>query len=235
MSQREVRSWSPLWLEYSGLPQHLAEKTRGGPAWTVFKKIVELDCDRNTAPGTVEISLLELEQRCGVAPDKIRKLAPALRKLKLLAFFLPDNDEEAALFRVVTPLKTPIDSAAIRAQEPHLFETGGTYFRYVDDFQAETADELPASDPHLKAVVDLYFDVVGLKMNVFILDELRMLPQKFEMDEIRRVFARARKNEIRSLRWVIQELVRQRKKHEDAPKPAETTPFASNGDDQLPF
>jgi hypothetical protein len=235
MPPKEARTWSPLWLEYSGLPQFLTEKTRGGPAWLFFKKIVELDCERNSAPGTIELSLQELELRTGISPEKARRAAPVLRKLKLLAFFLPDNDEEAALFRVVTPLPTPRTPAEIRTSLPHLFEQGGQYFRYVDDCVAASEDELPASDPDLKAVVDLYFDVVGLKMNVFILDELRMLPQKFSMHEIRGAFARARKNEIHSLRWVIQELVRRHKKTEDAPKPAENAMFAGNHDDSIKF
>jgi len=243
---REARAWSPLWLECSGLPELLAEKTRGTHGWVLFKKVVELDCERNSAPGTVEISLDELEERTGLAPDKARKAAIVLRKLKLLAFFLPDNNEEAALFRVVTPLQTPQSPEVIREKNSHLFEQGGGYFRYFDDCAVAGDDDLPSNDPDLKAVVDLYFDVVGLKMNVFILDELRMLPQKFPMDEIRRVFGRARKNEIRSLRWVMQELVRRHKKAEDAPPPpalpaAESTDgaqiplFSGNEDDDINF
>lgn len=235
MPKREQRAWSPLWLEFSGLPALLAEKTRGPVGWLMFKKIIELDCERNSAPGTVEISLEELELRSGAAASKLRKAAPALRKLKLLAFFLPDNDEEAALFRVVTPLETPVSPEQIRAAEPHLFEEAELYFRYFDDCAAADQDELPVDDNDLKKVVDLYFDVVGLKMNVFILDELRMLPQKFTMDEIRAGFSRARKNEIRSLRWVIQDLVRRRKKTEDAPKSAEIPLFTGKEEDSIKY
>lgn len=220
MAAKEPRCWSPLWLEFSGLPRFLSEKCRGPAGWLLFKKIVELDCERNSAPGTVEISLKELEERCGVSPDKARKAAEVLRKQKLLAFFLPDNDEESGLFRVVTPLQTPVAPEALRQAQPHLFEQAEVRFRYVDDcVDTGDSDAAPYSDPHLKTVVDLYFDVVGLKMNVFILDELRMLPQKFSMAEIQSAFSRARKNEIRSLRWVIQELVRRKKKNEDAPSP----------------
>ena len=235
MALKEAKVWSPYWLEYSGLPQFLAEKSRGGPAWLVFKKIVELDCERNSAPGTVEISVQELEIRTGLSSEKLRKAAPLLRKLKLIAFFLPDNDEEAALFRVVTPLATPRSAEEIRKTHTHVFAQGGEYFRYIDDCIEAADDALPASDPDLKAVVDLYFDVVGLKMNVFILDELRMLPQKFSMQEIRSAFSRARKNEIRSLRWVIQELVRRRKKTEDAPQPAQNPLLTGNQEDSITF
>lgn len=212
MSRKEARVWAPLWLECSGLPQLLGEKIKGGSGWPLFKKIVELDCERNSMPGTVEISLEDLERRCGVKPDTARKTAEKLRKLKLIACFLPDNDEEAALFRIVTPLVTPRTPDEIRSEDKHLFEHGSEYFRYYDDCAAQSEDELATSTPELKEVVDLYFDVIGLKMNVFILDELRMLPQRFTMAEVRSVFRRAQKNEIRSLHWVMQELVRRRKK-----------------------
>ncbi len=224
MSGREVRVWSPLWLECSGLPQLLSQTVKGGAGWPLFKKIVELDCERNSMPGTVEISLEELERRCGVGPALARRTAEKLRKLKLIACFLPDNDEEAALFRVVTPLITPKSPEVIRAQDAHLFEHGSEYFRYFDDCAKVTDNELQTDSPDLKEVVDLYFDVIGLKMNVFILDELRMLPQRFTMAEIRSVFRRAQKNEIRSLHWVMQELVRRRKKAGEPLDINKTTP-----------
>lgn len=237
MSLKEDRTWAPLWLELSGLPQLLSQKIKGGSGWPVFKKIVELDCDRNTAPGTVEISLEELSERCGVSPDGIRKAALALRKLKLLACFLPDNDEEAALFRVVTPLHTPRTVEEIREANPRFFESGAGYCRYVDDCTAISNSELPADLSELREVVDLYFDVVGLKMNAFILDELRMLPQRFTMDEIRRVFRTARKNEIRSLHWVMQELVRRRSKSEEVKSPVESFKPETNSNEssEIPF
>lgn len=238
MKSRDARVWSPLWLECSGLPELLTEKVKGGAGWILFKKIVELDCEKNSAPSTVEISLEELQKRCGVTPDKVRKAVPALRKLKMIACFVPDNDEEAALFRVVTPLETPRPAEEIKKNDAHLFEHGGDHFRYHDDCVSSHEDELPANDPDLKAVVDLYFDVVGLKMNVFILDELRMLPQRFTMQEIRSVFNQARKNEIRSLHWVMKELVRRRKKSAEVPESkevAQTPLFAGNDDSSMKF
>ena len=81
------------------------------------------------------------------------------------------------------------------------------------------------NDPDLRQTVDLYFDVIGLKMNAFILDELRMLPQRFKMQEIQSVFRMARKNEIRSLNWVIRELVRRRSKQEPSPENLTQKPF----------
>jgi len=235
MSKREVRTTSPLWLELSGLPGLLSIKTKGLAGWMLFKKITELDCERNNAPGTVEISLGELERRTGISPDAARKIAVVLRKLKMLASFLPDNDEEAALFRIVTPLNTPTSAEEIRSANPHLFEQGLEHFRYVDDSVPVIENEISPDDADLKEVVDLYFDVIGLKMNAFILDELRMLPQRFSMTEIRNVFRRARKNEIRSLHWVMQELVRLRAKAGPPPEPAQTPLLAVKDNDTFNF
>jgi len=235
MSRREVRTTSPLWLELSGLPALLSKKTKGSAGWLLFKKISELDCERNTAPGTVEIPLGELENRTGISSDAARKVALSLRKLKILASFLPDNDEEAALFRIITPLITPISAEEIRNANPRLFEQGLEYFRYVDDCVAISENEISADNTDLKEVVDLYFDGIGLKMNAFILDELRMLPQRFSMPEVRNVFRRARKNEIRSLHWVIQELVRSRTKKGPPVEPAQTPLLSGKEEDTFNF
>ena len=66
----------------------------------------------------------------------------------------------------------------------------------------------------LQEIVDLYFNAVGLKMNAFVLDELRLLRQQFPIEQVRKVFRRAQVNEIRSLHWILRELVRARKKDE---------------------
>ena len=56
---------SPEWLELSGLPELLNTKSRMG-TWSVFKKIVELDCAKNSIPGIVEISASELSEMVGI-------------------------------------------------------------------------------------------------------------------------------------------------------------------------
>jgi len=205
----EQKTWGPLWLELSGLPQLLAEKVKGG--WPLFKKIVELDCGTNPFPGIVEIPLTELGQRCGLSPEAIRRAVSGLRKLELITSYLPDNDEEEALFRVRVPLKTPRTPAELRSLYPGLFGAEGHYFRYAEaETPAAEADE--SEDAILKEIVDLYFNTVGMKMNAFILDELRLIRQRFPIDMVRRTFRRASQNDIHSLQWVVRELIRQKRK-----------------------
>jgi hypothetical protein len=210
----ESRAWSPLWLEYSGLPQLLAEKIRGGSGWPVFKKVVELDCATNAEPGTVEVTLTEIADRTGVPAPTVRKTLLALRKLKLIAVFIPDHDEEAALIKLRTPLQTPISVQQIKDTQARLFADTPQHFRYVDEYQPSDDDAAPA-DPLLQEIVDLYFNAVGLKMNAFVLDELRLVRQRFPAEMVRRTFRRAQQNEIRSLHWVVQELVKQKKKTDE--------------------
>jgi hypothetical protein len=210
----ELRSWSPLWLEYSGLPQLLAEKIKGGAGWPLLKKIVELDCTTNAEPGTIEVTLVELGQRTGFAPPTVRKSLLSLRKLKLIAVFLPDDDEEVALIKLRTPLQTPVAVQQIKDAHTRLFADTPQHFRYVDDYEP-TTEETAATDPLLQEIVDLYFNAVGLKMNAFVLDELRLVRQRFPAEMVRRTFRRAQQNEIRSLHWVVQELVRQKSKTDE--------------------
>lgn len=207
----EPRVSAPLWLELSGLPGLLASKIRGGAGWPVFRKIVEMDCDANSRPDTVEVTVDELSLRTGVPAEAVRRALQALRKQKLLACFLPDSDEEAALFRVRMPLPTPLTVEEIRAKWPSLFPDG-CVFRYAAGGDADPS-EPESEDPLLQEVVDLYFNTVGLKMNAFILDELRLLRQRFPIEQVRRQFRRAQQNEIHALSWVVKELVRGNRKH----------------------
>jgi hypothetical protein len=213
----EQKTKAPLWLEFSGLPQLLAEKVRGGIGWALFKKIVELDCEANPEPGTVEITLAELSARCGASPATAHKALLAMRRLKLVACFLPESEEEVALLRVRAPLQTPLSIDRIKAAHPRLFLDTPQYFRYVDEYQPEPEDS--AADPDLQEIVDLYFNTVGVKMNAFILDELRLIRNRFPIDQVRRTFRRAIQNEIHSLHWVVKELIRLKKtSDEENPK-----------------
>jgi DNA-binding Lrp family transcriptional regulator len=207
----EQKAWAPLWLEFSGLPQLLASKVRGGAGWPLFKKIVELDCAANPQPGVVEIAIVDLAERTGLSPEVIRRTVATLRKLDLVLCFLPDNDEEAALFRVKVPLATPRPPSEIRQLHPELFGPEGHYFRYVDSAEADQEQQDDSEDLLLKEIVDLYLNIIGVKMNAFILDELRLIRQRFPIEMIRRTFRRAAANEIHSLGWVVRELIRQKR------------------------
>ena len=207
----EINATFPLWLEYSGLPEFINTKIRGG-AWSVFKKIVEEDCAKNLKPGIVEISVEQLSLRTGLQQEVIERIAEKLRQKKIMVTFLPDNPFETALFQVRTPINTPVEPKEIRSKHRDVFPSGRDFFRYYD-----APLEISDRDETLKEIVDLYFNCLGLKMNTFILDELNLIRHRFPLTKIRQIFDRAKRHNIPSLKWVIKELFRE-KKHGDAGK-----------------
>ncbi len=202
----ELRAESPLWVEFSGLPEFVNAKIRKG-TWSIFKKVMELDCAANVEPGVVEISLDELADRTGLAAKIVERCLIGLRRKNLLACFVPDNTAEKALLRIIIPLNTPIAPEDVKKQHPNLFPPGDDFFRYADEHLPT-----PEDDATLQEIIDLYFNSLGLKMNLFILDELRLIRQRFKLSDIKKVFRAAKYHEIKSLRWVMHRLFSGRKK-----------------------
>ena len=202
----EQRAEFPLWLELCGLPQYVYEKVRKD-AWIIFKKVVELDCFANIDPGIIEISLNELANRTGLPGETVGKCLLALKKKKLISCFIPDNAEEKALIRVALPLPTPIAPKDLKKQRTDIFPPGKDFFRYADQ-----RTPIPQDDATLSEIVDLYYNSIGLKMNFFILDELRLMRQRFELSDIKKTFETARQIGGKNLNWVMRQLLAGSKK-----------------------
>lgn len=201
----DSREQSAEWLEFSGLPAEM-NKARAG-AWSVFKKIVELDCRRHRQPDAVEISLGELAERCGMEWEKIAKIAEALTKRKWLACFIPDNPDEAGLFQVRAPIKTPksAEEVARTAADPYMRDA--TAFRYL-----EKPAEIEGQTAKTQKVLDLYLNVLSQEVNSFIVDQIEILAQRFPLEAIEKSMARAARHEVRSIKWVAKELIRDAQK-----------------------
>lgn len=198
----------PHWLEWSGLPGELNDKVRVG-AWSVFKKIVELDCERNRRPDAVEISISHLAEVTGLSHTLTRRILDGLRKKKLLLVFLPESDDEVALLQIRVPLRTPMTVEEVAEAHPELhLDHGSGDARYAHEDKG-----LDPEDPAIRRVVDLYLDRVSMKMNSFILDELIFIAQRFQWREIDRVFRQAAHlrgggGASPSLGWIARELRR---------------------------
>jgi hypothetical protein len=209
----EPTSRTPLWLEFSGLPAEMNEAARTPAGWLFFLRLVALDCRLNPdAPGLVSISLEEFGRGCGLEPAQARQIAERLRKRGWIACFLPDNDEEEALFRVRAPLAAPVPAEEVRRAHPALFGhlPPGAPLRYERAAGESLEAEEPAEDPILQEVVDLYLNHVSMKINGMILDQLRLARSRYSLEEIRRVCARAKKKGISSVHWLLSELSRSR-------------------------
>lgn len=195
------------WLELSGLPAQLNQARVHG--WGVFKKIVELDCRAHRDPGTVEVSLVELGERCGLPAGKVGRIIEVLRKKKYLRCFIPDNEHEEALIEIRVPVSTPRPphEVARTSTDPYLRDP--SVYRYVH----ETRDQ-PVDEKRVQQVADLYLNHVSQKMNAFIFEQLEIAAGRFPLDAIRRHMERAERHEVRSMGWVLKELVREREKRD---------------------
>jgi len=197
----EQHVWSPAWLELSGLPEWLNTKVRQG-AWSVFKKLVEADCEVNFRPAPFEMTVTELGRRTGMKVETVRRILTGLRRKRLISCFVPDHPDENLLCRIATPLPLPEPRDAVLARLPRAMQR--EELRYLDE--VALSDE---SEELLREIVDGYLDNVSQKMNPMILDELRLLAVRFARERIRKVFARARQIGMDSLHWVMRELVRE--------------------------
>jgi hypothetical protein len=201
------------WLEWSGLPLELNKVRQGG--WPVFQKLVELDCQAHAFPGTVEISLAELGERCGYPTETLEKIIEALRKKKYLRCFIPDNTDEKGLFEIRVPLKTPLTPEAVaeRIPNPRLHQPSD--YRYLTAHREE--DEVQTVSK-VQEVVDLYFNHLSQKMNAYILEQIEIAARRFSMESIRLTIERAERHEIRTMGWVLKELIRDHTKQQKKKK-----------------
>jgi DNA-binding transcriptional ArsR family regulator len=198
------RDEQALWLEWSGLPAALNKLRANG--WLVFKTLVEIDCRAARRPGIVEVSVAELAERCGLTPEAVAKVVEALRKKKYLRCFLPDHPDETALIEIRAPIATPIppEEVARRVLDPHL--------RDVLQYRYAHPPEAPADMGKIQEVVDLYLNRISQKMNSFILEQIEIVAARFAIEDIRRTVDRAARHEIRTIGWVLKELIREQGK-----------------------
>lgn len=203
----EPRAEFPLWIEYSGLPTLLNDSARTPSAWLIFRKIVELDIEANaTAPGTIEITPAALGLRCGVPARALRRVLGAFRKARVLRAFLPQEDDEPALFQITVPLPTPTPPAVVAETHPGLF---GNQSLSALRYATEPDGDLPSTAEKRRRVIDLYLDVVSMRMNAFIQDELRLIAERYDQALVEKVFARARQRDTPSLGWILAEIRRE--------------------------
>ncbi|MEN6627408.1 MAG: hypothetical protein ABFD69_14385 [Candidatus Sumerlaeia bacterium] len=197
-----------LWLEWSGLPAALNKVRANG--WLVMRKVAELDCAAHRRPEAVEVTLEELGARCGLEPDVVVKVLEALRKKKYLRCFIPDNASEPALIEIRSPIKTPLppDEVAKIITDPHLRDPGD--YRY-----ARAEDEPKIDDKKVQEAVDYYLNHLSQKMNSVILEQIEIAARRFTAESLRLAIDRAARHEIRSMTWVLKELIRDHQKQSE--------------------
>ncbi|HOE96277.1 MAG TPA: hypothetical protein PK847_06790 [Candidatus Sumerlaeota bacterium] len=189
------------WLELSGLPLELNRLRQG--AWLVFKKLAELDCDANRRPGEVEITVAELAARCGLEADKAARILELLQRKRRIRCYLPEHPEEEGIFAIRSPVKTPIPPERVAETTTNPFLRDLSNYRY-----ARQEDEPPVDERKVQEAVDCYLNMLSTRMNVFILEQIEIAVRRFPLELVKQTIERAARHDIRSMKWVFKELIR---------------------------
>ena len=197
---------SPLWLEIAGYPEYLTEKIRQG-AWPVFKKLIETDSATNERPGVFTISLKAIAKGSGVEIKVASRVIEALRKEKILRCYLPEHEEEDAMFQFLTPFEPPMEAEKIRQKMRERPGHKPERLRYLDEFAAHG----PIAENQVQQVVDAYLDTFGMRLNSFVLDELSLLAGRFSLEAIRAAFGMIAQTQKPSLKEVMRYLAEQKR------------------------
>ncbi|MCL5269252.1 MAG: hypothetical protein M1457_01540 [bacterium] len=189
------------WLEWSGLPAALNALRMG--AWSVFRKLVDLDCAANRFPGTVEVSADERARRCGLASEAVVRILELLRRKHYVRAFIPEQSGEAGLYEIAVPLATPLaaDAVAAAARDPHLGAPSA--WRYL-----RPADAAPADPDGMREVIDLYLNHMSSSLNTFDVEQIELAVRRFPLEAIRETIRRAAEHRIRAMSWVVKDLIR---------------------------
>lgn len=191
--------YHPRWLEESGLPELLNQKA-GVQGWSVFKKLLEIDCERNVTPGWVSVSMADLGHWCGVDDETARSTIEKLIEAGVVAHRPLSDASTSDEYSIVTPIETPLNDAAIKER---LKARGWTVkplrFRYGAPGELEDA---------FQYTQNLYHEVFGARMNPGIASDLREIAENFEPYRIREVFEAAKRERVKSLSWALTQLYR---------------------------
>ena len=213
MSGDEGMVLFPKWVALSGLPLHLLEKGKSPAPWLLLRTIIDVDLELNPlAPGLVEIPLGAMAERAGLDVPRLDKALKVLRKELLVRAFVPEHEEETALFQILQPLPTPLSLDEILNRHPELGAHGAWPPRYATPAIVEgEADPRQARLAKIQRVAELYLDIFSMKVNNLILEELQLIATRYELPLIEKAFQRARQAESRSLGWIVADIRKEMK------------------------
>lgn len=222
----------PLWLDHSGLPGLLRDETKSPIAWFLFKHLVQLDCETNPQPGVVECPILEFSEHTGIEPKAVLSTLKKLRKQSLIRCFLPDHEEEVALIQLLCPLQTPISWKQLQREHPKFQGLLEHEFRYATQQSAAEFATDQLKQTKFQQVLELYLNLVSMKINQFVQDEIALIAEFYEYKLVQKIFLQARQKEIQNLGWIIRQIreenLQKKKLLEAQEKASESNTASSN-------
>ena len=96
----------PRWIEFSGLPKHLND-TCGKQSWSVFRKLIELDCFYNSQAGQeYNISKKVLTAVTGLTSGVLEGCLKKMAAEKYICY--SEQNKTTYFISIIIPLHTPI-------------------------------------------------------------------------------------------------------------------------------
>lgn len=181
----------PRWIEESGLPEQLCREY-GCEGWAVFRKLVEIDCERNMTPDWFAFSLSDVARWAGLS---IAKVEPALYHLEQGEWIDRRNIgleiEEAV---IISPLEVPLPEEEIRKRLTGSKAKGGRFlFRYQENIREMEKVE---------KVIYLYQMLFGPKFTAKVVQDLEEIANLHDMGVIHSIFSEAFQRKIKSFSWI---------------------------------
>jgi hypothetical protein len=197
MTRWDLFVFSPSWVEESGLPEEISRK--GGPeAWTLFRKLLEIDSERSLIPDWFSVNFDDLSRWTGVPREKILTILNLLGKMGKI---VTQAMEESSRIRISVPLEVPEDIETIRRRlRRRGIAAENLKLRYMDE-----------SDPEKRygEVLTLYQSVYGARMNGQIADDLRTIAETFEWPAVEEAFRTAGEHKNWTLTGIINHLYKE--------------------------
>ena len=196
----------PVWIEYSGLPEKLAKEISPF-AYFLLKKIVELDLFQNQYPDIVNTSISELSLMLGIEEKVIKDLLQKLQEKNYINIYKEGSDSVYIVVNI--PLNTPISPEDLPISKGGTEGEKRTLYYYnneVIDFDSNELDDDRYKNIKYEQILNLYMQIISSNINPSIMQKLKYISENFPYDKIKDCFIRARKNNVRSLQWLMKEL-----------------------------
>lgn len=202
MRDDAVYNLSPRWLEESGLPGWLNQNIDPA-AWSVFKKLTEVEVEQNLLPDWFLVSAEDLADWTGLEEQRVMDIIQALVDHNYLNKRRVTARSGSLRLRFARNIEVPrCREEIIRRLEAHGWVTNRRYWRYEEPLRLRETEQ---------KVFNLYEQLFGAKMNDRIAAELQEMARSVEYAYIEEVFQEAKKAGIGSLKWIAARLYREEK------------------------
>jgi len=199
MRDDAVYTYSPRWVEESGLPEQLNREIGPG-AWPVFKKLTEAEIEQNLLPDWFTVSRDDLAEWTGLDATHVESIVERLETSGFLSRRKATARSEMLRLRFARSLPVPRAKDEIAARlKAQGWRVARRHWRYLEPPRFRKAE---------RKVIHLYEQLFGARMNDRIAADLVEIARDFDYPAIEEAFQEAKKNGVKTLGWIIARLYR---------------------------